>query len=106
MSDGLGECHLNWFLTQNRHVRFVHILSSLEEQVDWLEDDVCYYDSYQERIEYLGSVLRSSEDYSFCLREWKDNLKDFFEKNGGSYQSVTEKTLICQFHDELVSIGG
>lgn len=101
ISDGLTGVNLEESFRSSRHTRFIHLLSSLETDVDWVDSDACYYDEYNNKVEYLGTTL-TDEDFLKCIEKWQSELKQFLQKSNGSFQSVSDKTPVRLFHSELV----
>ena len=105
ISDGLGGKGLEWLSEYGKIFRFIHVLSSLEGDIEWIANDTSYYDDSGIKKEYLGRVLLHNRQYQSRLKKWTKKLKDSVHSAGGIYQFVTDQTPISEFHTELHLLG-
>lgn len=103
LSDGLSEIDYAAFSTNSKKVSFLHLLTSLETDIDWVENEICYYDNFLKNKEYLGSaLLHKSEKYRVCIDNWRDKMRKDLLSHNISYQFITDKTPISRYQHELV----
>lgn len=101
ISDMLREQDWKWLFTTSRQLTLVHVLSSLEWHINWLNSEVCYFDEQLAKKEFLGSSLIQGGRYENRMREWSKELKESCQKNQGQYLLVTDKTSLREYLDQL-----
>ncbi|MGE0174796.1 MAG: DUF58 domain-containing protein [Oligoflexales bacterium] len=97
LSDALND-NLPAFFSTSRRKIFIHILSSLEDEIEWTQDEICYFDYERDRKEYLGSALKHNGFYKSELEKWKHKLTGSLRKVGSDYVFLTDNSPISYFH--------
>jgi hypothetical protein len=72
LSDGLNDSFPHYFLSSKRKI-FLHLLSSLENEIDWVRDEICYFDYESDRKEFLGNALKHNDFYKTELENGNKN---------------------------------
>ncbi len=110
LGDGLtGNSHVN-ALTQGRKSLFVHVLSRLELDDEWLEGGISYADMLpQPGKEFLGSTLRDEHSFLAKVSAWRRGLEAAITSHGGGYMLVHDElplmryfALLAEFHNSGV----
>jgi hypothetical protein len=101
VGDCLGTADWHGWLGTARRSVLVHVLSSLELDIRWIQDQSSYFDEGAGKKEYQGAVLRSRENYAKHLAGWRGKLAARQKKRGGEYVCVSDATAIAQFHQAL-----
>lgn len=105
IGDALGPNKHMQALALGRRQVLVHVLSSLERAIDWVEGDTSYFDegasAHLHRKEYQGQVLRHRENYVRHLAAWQGRLAKELMGTGGVYLPVTDRTAIAELHAGL-----
>lgn len=102
VGDTLSEAAFGPVLGQGRRSFLWHVLSSLEEKVDWVDADTSYFDSGSVRKEYQGTVLRYRDNYKRHLDAWKQKLATRQRRRMGEYMLIADDTSIRAYHDALM----
>jgi hypothetical protein len=98
IGDALSGADFGAFLGQGKRSLLVHVLSSLETDIGWIEGATSYFDEGAGRKEYQGQVLRHRDNYLKHLAGWKQKLESKQRRRGGAYVQVTDKTRVATFH--------
>jgi hypothetical protein len=101
IGDTLSNADFGNFLARGRRAFLLHTLSSLELQIDWIENDTSYFDEGMGKKEYQGQVLRNRDNYVKHLANWRAKLERRMHKSGGEYLTVSDQTAIAQYHMTL-----
>lgn len=104
ISDCLDGSRISLMEPISKRIHLIHCLSSLELNLDWISDDVCYYDQSGVRREYLGNVLRERDGYYQAFNDWRRSIEKQLFDSGNCYQMVSEKSAIHDFHRGLVEL--
>jgi hypothetical protein len=102
ISDGLN-MQPEDLIPQTDEKFLIHLLSSLEERIDWANDDFCYYDYQIGKKEFIGSYLKERDYYLGRIKEWRAALRDKVMKGGGNYIFCTDETPISVYHRTLLN---
>jgi len=102
LSDGLGRGDHQSFLATSRQRFFMHVLSSAEVDIDWVESASCYFDEWVEKKEYQGAVLVQQESYQRALSKWRSDLSARLKRASCYYSLFTDKTPISEYHSILL----
>lgn len=94
ISDMLSDFNLEEVLGTSKYHRLLHILSSKEIDIDWVDDEVCYFDETAAKIEFHGSYLKRKSDYATAINNWMNQVKQNFSKLNRHYLLITDKTPI------------
>jgi len=103
ISDVLREQDFSWLFTKTKILTLLHVLSSLEWQLDWLNGDVCYFDEELAKKEFLGSTLVQGDRYENRIKEWSKSLRELCQRHQGRYLLLTDKTSLREYWDQLFS---
>lgn len=103
LSDVLREESISPLFSQSKILTLLHILSSLEWQLDWLKQDICYFDEQIVKKEFLGSTLLQGGRYEQRMQEWSKGLRDLCDKHQGHYLLLTDKTSLREYMEQLFS---
>ncbi len=98
VGDTLSNADFNHFLKRGKRAFLLHVLSSLELGIDWIDGDTSYFDEGMGRKEYQGQVLRHRDNYQKHLANWRSKLERRMHKGGGEYLTVSDGTAIAQYH--------
>lgn len=98
VGDTLSGADFGAFLKRGRRSFLLHVLSSLELGIDWIDGDTSYFDEGMGRKEYQGQVLRHRDNYQKHLAHWRAKLEQKMHKGGGEYLTVSDATAIAQYH--------
>ena len=101
VGDGLGNGDYSSFLDLGRRKLLIHTLSSLETDISWTQNDVCYFDEALGGKEYLGQVLNFKQNYLNGLKEWTSRLHKRLLEDSGGYLLATDKTSIASYLEFL-----
>lgn len=101
IGDGLSDQPVNKLLKACKRSAMVHLLSSLELDVSWLEFDRSYFDESLQRKEFQGQILLAQNNYSNSLQTWLNGIQTRVTNSGGMYVRVTDTTPIHQFYRQL-----
>lgn len=104
LGDALGPLDYLASLRKGRLSVMVHVLSSLELGIDWIEQNDCYFDTSQMLKEYQGFALLSDDAYQKRLRKWQSHIADNLAKLGGEYILVSEQSSVAQWHQFIGSL--
>jgi hypothetical protein len=110
VGDCLGEADVFGFLELGKRKSLLHILSSLELDISWLQGDVAYCDEVPAAArepdkEYLGQWLQQDARYDRGLLQWRDRLMAKVKSRGGVYVGLSDATRIALFTQELQNLG-
>lgn len=103
VGDGLGPGDHQTFLNSGKRQLFLHVLSSLELDVNWVEGDTSYFDEGRERREYQGQVLTHRSNYVNSLARWREKLRTTLQARGGEYLLLSDRTGIAEFQAGIQS---
>ena len=84
-------------LTKGRGAVMIHVLSSLETDVTWVEGETSYFDDEILTKEYQGQMLQVKHSYRDSLERWRSGLEQKVRTAGGEYGFVTDQTLITRW---------
>lgn len=104
ISDGLNELKLAPIIKKSKRSCFMHLLSSLEENLDWLQDDCCYFDHTGEKNEFLGKNLQKDKSYYSQLSSWKNQIKELIHGFNSQYVPLTDKTALTTYYQFIDSL--
>ena len=104
IGDGLNEINYSRLFKNAKRICFMHLLSSLEENLDWLKDDCCYFDLTGEKKEFLGKNLKKGKSFYQQLDSWKKQLKDTITGLNAGYIPLTEKTALASYYQFIDSL--
>ena len=83
-----------------KHKFVLHLLSSLEVGIDWVDSKAKYAESHSSKVEYDGSTI--AKQYPNELNRWRVKIKDSCKNNGLSYIGINDSTSIFEFESHLV----
>lgn len=98
VGDTLSGADFNAFLKRGKRAFLLHVLSSLELGIGWIDGDTSYFDEGLGRKEYQGQVLRHRDNYQKHLTHWRTMLEQKMHKGGGEYLTVSDATKVAQYH--------
>ena len=101
IGDGLSGPHPNTWLKECKIKQFLHVLCSLETDIEWVTDSACYFDSTVQTREYLGRTLVTRENYHKRLADWITRLDQESKQAGGYYIQLTDRTSIERYFNFL-----
>lgn len=101
IGDGLGMADFCSFIESGSRSVMFHLLSSMEIDLGWIEDDTSYFDEGMNKREYQGSVLRQGEGYNRQLQTWIQKLEKKLRKQGSNRLQITDRTGIASYLDLL-----
>ncbi|NRA45461.1 MAG: DUF58 domain-containing protein [Oligoflexales bacterium] len=104
ISDGLNDLTFTKLVKKAKRGCFMHLLSSLEEELEWLKDDCCYFDHTGEKNEFLGKNLKKGKSYYQELSSWKQQLKETVQGVGSQYIPLTERTALTTYYQFIDSL--
>ena len=104
ISDGLSEFGFSDLIKKTKRSCFMHLLSSLEEDLAWLKDDCCYFDHTGKKNEFLGKNLKKGNSFYRELSLWKNQIKESVTNLGGKYIPLTEKTALTTYYQFIDSL--
>jgi hypothetical protein len=100
VSDCLADNAFAPLAREPKHVVLMHLLSALEDNIDWIEASACYFDLGRGKKEYQGeALLRGS--YDSGLRRWQARVRQRLDQLGGQYFYLTDKMPVQTFHGIL-----
>jgi len=105
IGDGLGDGDFDAFLALGRRACLMHVLSSLELRIDWLDDTTSYFDEGGEPREYQGQILRQPANYLASLARWRGQLETRLGKAGAAYVTLSDATPIGLYLKALATLG-
>ena len=85
ISDGLNFDFAKFFPKRKSRKLFVHLLSSLEQDVSWLEDDLSYFDFEVGEREFNGAYLKNQARYAARIERWHEELQAEAGRTGWQY---------------------
>ncbi len=98
VGDTLSNADFDQFLKRGKRGFLLHVLSTLELGIDWIDSDTSYFDEGMGRKEYQGQVLRHRDNYQKHLDTWRSKLERRMHMDGGEYLTVSDGTAIAQYH--------
>jgi hypothetical protein len=101
IGDGLGAADYCHFLAPGVRSVMFHLLSSMEIDLNWIEDDTSYFDEGLNKREYQGSVLKHGQGYQTQLRKWMGKVEGKLRKQGSTWMQITDRTGIAAYLDLL-----
>ena len=101
IGDGLGVADYCGFLALGVRSVMFHLLSSMEIDLNWIEDDTSYFDEGLNKREYQGSVLKHGQGYQAQLRAWMGKIEAKLRKQGSTRMQITDRTGIAAYLDLL-----
>jgi|GEM_PF-1216540 len=104
IGDGLEAFNYQQFYAIGRNFAFCHLLSSLEADVSWAQNQTSYFDDSRVLKEHQGESLRWKDNYRRGLERWMRRLQTEVEMVGGHYLLMNESTPIDYFHDFIASL--
>lgn len=84
--------------------RYFHILSSKELNMEWLNNQYCYFDESRGRKEFLGNALKSDKIYRETLEKWLAKIGSNLHTDYSDYQLFTDKTTILHYLSCLIHL--
>jgi uncharacterized protein (DUF58 family) len=106
VGDALGPVDPFARLEKGRVPVLVHVLSSLELGVDWVEGDTSYFDESALAKEYQGQMLRFRDAYGQSLERWRSRLETRVLDSGGQYGLVSDTSKIARWQGFVSSLPG
>ena len=103
ISDGLGRSRLDWIAAAAKKSRGLLVMSSLENNLAWLEGATCYFDDSSEKKEYLGAELKMGNDIADSVVAWQRRLQQEAALCNSIWQGITDDTPVIQFQKELAA---
>jgi hypothetical protein len=106
VGDGLGDADVRRFLSHAQRGCFLHVLSSLELNIDWIEDNTAYFDAGTPTValkEYQGQVLRQRDNYRKHMDAWLGKWDKRLAKAGGAHLTLSDQTPIGAFKQALTA---
>lgn len=99
----ISDCLSSNSLTESHDetVRLIHVLSSMEVNIDWMNDSKCYFDYATNKLEFLGKNLKKSQNYQPKLESWLLSIRKEYDDR---YILVTDKTPIDLYLNFLSEI--
>lgn len=101
LSDFINGPACDPFFRSVRRPLGIHLLSSLETDITWLQPMTSYFDPIPEMTEYLGIELQETMSYAAQLAAWQNRLRQQFERHDGHYLLCTEMSSFKQITDWL-----
>lgn len=101
VGDALSSADFGGFLAQGRRSMLLHVLSSLETDIGWIQGTTSYFDAGLGVREYQGQVLRQRDNYARRLADWQRELQSRQAQRGGDYLTLTDKTSVAAFHQAV-----
>lgn len=98
VGDTLSNADFGQFLKRGKRSFLLHVLSSLELDIAWIDGDTSYFDEGMGKKEYQGQVLRHRDNYQKHLAAWRGKLERRMHKAGGEYLTVSDATKVAQYH--------
>jgi uncharacterized protein (DUF58 family) len=80
LTDGLDQWNYESIVNVSRKTLHVQVLSSLETDVSWMDDDTCYLDREPHRKDYLGEQLKAGDRYSEKITAWRQSTRQNIRK--------------------------
>ncbi|MCX6127023.1 MAG: DUF58 domain-containing protein [Proteobacteria bacterium] len=105
LTDGLDPWKFEDVAQSSRKSQLLHILSSLETDVAWMDDETCYLVQEPTRKDYMGLQLKSGTDYQDRVAKWRSDLEKRIRNLSGDYFLATDKTAVGLFI-HFLSTGG
>jgi hypothetical protein len=106
LSDGLSTNLQN--VVESRPWMTLHVLSSLEQQLDWIKGDDCYFDESGRSIEFEGRTLMNEQRYQKRFTEWCEWISALALNRGGTYLQLSDRSHVEELHATIdsASVGG
>jgi hypothetical protein len=104
VSDGV-ETQLESLLTAKSN-NYIHVLSSLEKDIEWMIDSNCYFLNSSSRKEFIGSYLKENKFYQNKLDKWCVSLSERLKKKKCSYSQWTDMSLLSKYLGEVFNVYG
>lgn len=101
VGDALSTADHATFLGLGKRSLLLHVLSSLELNIDWVEGTTSYFDEGVGRKEYQGQVLRHRDNYAKHLAGWQQKLAAKQRRRGGDYVTLSDKTPVSAYQQAL-----
>lgn len=101
VGDGLGGADFAAFLACGQRGVMWHLLSSLEIDLTWIEDDTSYFDEGFNKREYQGNVLKHGDGYGQQLKAWMKRIDTKLKKQGAVRFQISDRTGIAVYMDML-----
>lgn len=98
VGDALSHCRFGDFLRLGRTRYLVHLLSSLEADIDWVDPSTFYFDVDDVNREFQGAELVTNQTYKESLNRWMTRIRQRVSALGGHYISITDQTPIAKYH--------
>lgn len=103
VGDALGAGDTSAFFQSARRFLLLHVLSSLETEIGWVEGDTTYFDEGSGRREYQGQALRHRDNYLKNIDKWRLSLSAAVVRAGGGYRLVTDRTKVAAYLVDLAA---
>ena len=104
LGDALGELEYSRFYSIGRFFAFCHVLSSLEADISWIQNQTSYFDESAVLKEHQGESLLWKDSYSSGLEKWILKTQKAVGNVNGHYLLVNEKSSIDFLHSFLASL--
>ena len=101
ISDGLGPWRPKELLKNCKSKAMFHLLSSKEDDINWIEAGTCYFDEGLHRKEYQGQDLLLRDNYQSSVQRWRSRLQEQLKDGGGFYFYVTDRTPLQRYWNML-----
>lgn len=98
LSDAIDDqIELDQLMDLGKKFSFLHILSSSELDVGWMQDTTAYIETVPLKKEYLGSQLKQSPSYHEKIRAWQQEFQTRTRRLGGTFAGLTDRTKVSDF---------
>jgi hypothetical protein len=91
-----------WFERRNPSlVCWLHTLSSLELDTNWMDPDSCYFDTTRSVKEFMGSSLMVGENLHKAVHSWQETIAGDWLKRFAHYLLLSDETPIRNYLQAL-----
>lgn len=104
LSDLLRDVSTPWNVNSFQYLRVFHLLSSLETELDWIDNQYCYFDESRGRKEFLGSSLSGSDRYRNVIDRWMEKSKKKYTTSNSDYQFFSDRSPIQNYLHHLATV--
>lgn len=104
VGDALGPIEPLPRLQRGRAAVLIHVLSSLEMNIGWVEAETSYFDESGALKEYQGQMLQFKNSYRDSLERWRLALEQRIHATGGEYGLMTDSSTIARWQAFVSSI--
>ncbi len=101
IDDGLSGGRLLDLLHGCADAQLLHLLSTWETKLDWIDTGTSYFDYVLRHKEYLGESMLENEAYQRQIQAWMSRLREQCRAQDIGYAHLTDQTEVAIIHQMI-----